>query len=741
MSPFKRRHFLQAAGATLASIGLSQWDVLHQANHYGRVLAQGSPGRKLALLVGVNAYPDKISNLKGCLTDVELQRELLVHRYGFNPKDILIVSDQEALKPNREIILEAFEKHLIQQAKPGDVVVFHFSGHGSLVRDPNPLKDLIVNQNGVLKTVPNTERLNGTLVPFDRATSNPEQVQDIMGSTLFLLMAALQTENVTVVLDSCHSGGGTRGNVLFRSVSSRIDGRNLAVPSATEIEYQQRWMKKLGLSEAELQRLRSQGIAKGVAIGSANYDQLAADAPFDRDTFFAGAFTYTLTRYLWQQAENESIGRVFTNLARSTRSTTSGSTGQEPIFAANPKSNDQQPLYFLKPTQPFAEAVVRDVKPDGTVEYWLGGISSVSLAANQKGTLFSVVDASGKEIAQIEQETREGLTGLGKVRQGNKSAVKPGALLRERVRGLPTNLKLRVGLDDSLAKDRDAIAAALKSLPQVELVASNQSMNYRLGRVTAEYQQAFRTQSVSQVPKPDSIGLLTGDLRPLTATFNEPGEKIVDAINRLTPRFQSLLAAEILRAIGGLDVVTGGQSTSVAMQVKSTGKSGGQVRGNQFKPGTEIQIQVKNNTQRDLFVGVVSIGSAGNLRVLFPYWDAPDDRARVAPGQELTLPEDGVTFPLSKTPGALEVITFASVQPIRTALAALRTIGERGGVSSGRGVSPTPMRGDDALTAMDALLGNVDRNTRSDIDVSAQVRGVDTAQFSMVSTLIEVVPS
>jgi hypothetical protein len=543
MSPIQRRHFLQAAGATLASIGLSQWDMLHQANQYGRVLAQGSPGRKLALLVGVNAYPDKISNLKGCLTDVELQRELLVHRYGFNPKDILIVSDQSALQPNRETILESFEKHLIQQAKPGDVVVFHFSGHGSLVRDPKPLQNLIRNENGVLKTVPNTEGLNGTLVPFDRATSNPEQVQDIMGRTLFLLMAALQTENVTVVLDSCHSGGGTRGNVLFRSVSSRLDGRNLAVPSTTEIEYQQRWMKKLGLSEAELQQLRSKGIAKGVAIGSANYDQLAADAPFDRDTFYAGAFTYTLTRYLWQQAENESIGRVFTNLARSTRSTTSGSTGQEPIFAANPKSNEKQPLYFLEPTQPFAEAVVRDVKPDGTVEYWLGGISSVSLAANQKGTLFSVLDASGKEIAQIEQETREGLTGLGKVRQGDKAAVKPGVLLRERVRGLPTNLKLRVGLDDSLANDRDAIAAALKSLPQVELVASNQSMNYRLGRVTADHQQAFRTQSVSQVPKPDSIGLLTGDLRPLTATFHEPGEKIVDAINCLTPRFQSLLAA------------------------------------------------------------------------------------------------------------------------------------------------------------------------------------------------------
>jgi hypothetical protein len=57
MSLIKRRHFLQAAGVTLASLGLSQFDLMEQANQYGRVLAQGTPGRKLALLVGVNAYP------------------------------------------------------------------------------------------------------------------------------------------------------------------------------------------------------------------------------------------------------------------------------------------------------------------------------------------------------------------------------------------------------------------------------------------------------------------------------------------------------------------------------------------------------------------------------------------------------------------------------------------------------------------------------------------------------------
>ena len=143
MSSICRRHFLQAAGSALAAIGLSQGDFLQQGNRYGNVLAQGKPGRKLALLVGINQYPGDIPSLRGCLTDVELQRELLVHRYGFNPADILVVADDRPLKPTRQNILTAFETHLIQQAKPDDVVVFHYSGHGSLIRDPNLTTPLV----------------------------------------------------------------------------------------------------------------------------------------------------------------------------------------------------------------------------------------------------------------------------------------------------------------------------------------------------------------------------------------------------------------------------------------------------------------------------------------------------------------------------------------------------------------------------------------------------------------------
>ncbi|MFB2976301.1 hypothetical protein [Microseira sp. BLCC-F43] len=62
----KRRQFVQFAASTLTTLGLSQLDIQQRSWRYAKVLAQSTP-RKLALLVGINNYPD--DPLKGCITD------------------------------------------------------------------------------------------------------------------------------------------------------------------------------------------------------------------------------------------------------------------------------------------------------------------------------------------------------------------------------------------------------------------------------------------------------------------------------------------------------------------------------------------------------------------------------------------------------------------------------------------------------------------------------------------------
>ncbi len=334
MVKFSRRHFLQAAGATLATTSLHQLAQRQQA-----VLAQPTR-RKLALIVGINEYADPKQNLRGCVNDAILQRQLLIHRFGFNPDDIVMLLDEDA---TREGMLTAFEEHLIDQAKPGDVAVFHFSGHGSLVSDPDPIYRDAATGRG----------LAGTIVPTDGSLPpSGGTVPDIMGHTLFLLMAALQTDNFTAVLDSCYSGASTREI----RVRSRDGGEQVQIDPA-EKAYQDRWLSRLDWTRDQYVNRYRQGIANGVALAATQPDQLAIDASLNG--FFAGAFSYRLTQYLWQQDATpaEAIAAIAPTFPRRYR--------QRPQLEVEPGSDfGEQPLYFADTVNPPGQAVAFNQEGD-----------------------------------------------------------------------------------------------------------------------------------------------------------------------------------------------------------------------------------------------------------------------------------------------------------------------------------------------------------------------------------------
>ncbi len=400
MSRISRRRFFQFAGSTLATLGLSQLDIQRQAYRYGKVLAQNTP-RKLALLVGINQYSS--APLEGCLTDVELQRQLLMHRFGFKREDIYTLTDEKA---TRSGILEAFEKHLIEQAKPGDVVVYHYSGHGSRVFDPNPIIVEPGSKGG----------LNGTFVPVDGnlPAGYPEQggtVKDIMGHTLFLLMSALQTENVTVVLDSCYSGGATRKH----RVRSREGGSKVQI-SPEEKAYQEKWLSRLKLSHEEFVRRYKEGVAKGVVFAATDPSQEAVDAQLNG--FHAGAFTYLLTQYLWQETgtPESAIARITQQIPKN--------FNQTPGYEVKKGSgNEKKPLYFINTPSPAANAVITEVKGN-QAKLWLGGVDPAQV---DNGTVFTLTGTRGGSSGKVTLQSRNGLVGEATVEGG----VQPGALLRK----------------------------------------------------------------------------------------------------------------------------------------------------------------------------------------------------------------------------------------------------------------------------------------------------------------------
>ena len=135
-----------------------------------------------------------MSPLAGSLNDVEDMRQLLIGKFEFPPENIVVLKDSQA---THEQIMNAIVNDVVAKTQPGDIVVFHYSGHGSQMKDV---------------TGKMISGLDETIVPYD--SRDPEgKVFDISGAELHAALAQLarKTKNVTFILDSCHSGTLVRG--------------------------------------------------------------------------------------------------------------------------------------------------------------------------------------------------------------------------------------------------------------------------------------------------------------------------------------------------------------------------------------------------------------------------------------------------------------------------------------------------------------------------------------------------
>ncbi|MFM6345245.1 MAG: hypothetical protein ACKPFK_08870, partial [Dolichospermum sp.] len=166
-----------------------------------------------------------------------------------------------------------------------------------------------------------------TIVPIDSPLppgypNKGGKVNDITGHTLWLLMQAINTENVTFVLDSCYSGGARNGILTVRSrpgdqeLLRIIDSKIQLVASKQEQDYQKKLMSRLNLSQQDFAKLRQQGVPKGVMLAAARKNEAAIDTRF-ADTP-CGIFTYILSRYLWQQTGVDSVNQLMLSTANTT---------------------------------------------------------------------------------------------------------------------------------------------------------------------------------------------------------------------------------------------------------------------------------------------------------------------------------------------------------------------------------------------------------------------------------------
>jgi len=144
-------------------------------------------GNKKALYIGINYFGTK-SELKGCINDVKNISQLMANKFGVTQAVILTDDQQDdSKKPTYDNIINAM-RWLSKDAKPGDSLFFHYSGHGGTARD---------------KDEDEVDGFDESILPCDY-TTNGQIIDDVIYENLVQPLPA--GCRLTALFDSCHSG-------------------------------------------------------------------------------------------------------------------------------------------------------------------------------------------------------------------------------------------------------------------------------------------------------------------------------------------------------------------------------------------------------------------------------------------------------------------------------------------------------------------------------------------------------
>lgn len=252
-------------------------------------MSQASTDRRHAVLIGIDAYPalPERYQLRGCVRDVESIDGVLREGFTFPSDSIRRLVDQAA---TRREILRALDD-LVARARPGDVVVIFFSGHGSQVRDPT-----------------RPSGWSESIVPHDSGRGEHPN-RDILDLEVRQRIAAIERRGLyaTLIFDACFSGGISRRDetATARTVERDprpVDHSRAALHPGSGFRGQPRVVAPAGVPH--------------VLITACGEDELSWETAIGEDDARQGALTFHLCRELAAAPAGASYRRAFATVAR-----------------------------------------------------------------------------------------------------------------------------------------------------------------------------------------------------------------------------------------------------------------------------------------------------------------------------------------------------------------------------------------------------------------------------------------
>ncbi|RXW18480.1 hypothetical protein EST38_g7376 [Candolleomyces aberdarensis] len=246
-----------------------------------------SGSRLFALIIGIDDYTPETGfiKLKGAVRDADNIRNWLVKDFNVPPSHIQHLRDNAA---TRKAIVEALEGLSTDpKIKRDDPILIYYAGHGTQARPP---KQWCWDSPNIQMIVPWNFKQSDT----DGSDRIIHGIPDRTLSVLLTKLAKKKGNNITVILDCCHSGSGTRSDSDTRIRGGPCEGE---IPANLDED-----LKPADLGEdPELPRTRGAQVKpKFEHHGLRSHVLLAACAPheFAHENGSSGAFTVALLKAL-----------------------------------------------------------------------------------------------------------------------------------------------------------------------------------------------------------------------------------------------------------------------------------------------------------------------------------------------------------------------------------------------------------------------------------------------------------
>jgi len=379
---------------------------------------------KHALLIGISDYHNtKYQSLEGPLNDIELVREALIDRFGFEDKNILMVINEQATHTGLKKILFSFANRVTS----GDFVYIHYSGHGSFTKDLNGDE----NRSG----------LDQTWVSFGARSKAQDNIDidnfDILDDEINSWVAKIytKTDRLVFVSDSCHSASVSRGKAP----------RTRAVPIDT---------RPHPLGKEKYNTIPPLSV---IRIGATRDWESAWEFQSEEEKTY-GLFTWHWVKALQNAFPDETWNDIFNRTYCWITSLPGNS--QYPQITGNEKN---RLIFSGRITPPLKTIPVFKIKDKGSTVYLKAG----KLFGVTRGSIYQKHFVKVGERPALVKITRcKGTYSIGKVVEGN---VRIGDLMQEQTHVYSFDpIKVYLNGDYSQGKDKYLIEAIKKNINELQ---------------------------------------------------------------------------------------------------------------------------------------------------------------------------------------------------------------------------------------------------------------------------------